>query len=183
MNGLIPFVVIWSTGFVLSEKAVKEVGINDLQDEYGPFNEKDIVKLLPLEAEQDDCRAAMFHRRAAQDAKKAAKQAKKKSAEPKESAEGDLIDEEIDDGTKKGKKRKSDSIEDQVSELAPNTSSQTAPTKKSSSERLVTSAMNAVKENEEKSAVYKSLFHKTNEKDRKDRDLFMTVAGLRYTLG
>jgi hypothetical protein len=44
MNGIHPFVVVWPTGHVLSEKALKEVGVPALQDEYGPFAEEDIIR-------------------------------------------------------------------------------------------------------------------------------------------
>jgi hypothetical protein len=43
-NGLHPFVAIWPTGWVLSEKAVRELGVGALQEEYGPFAEDDIIK-------------------------------------------------------------------------------------------------------------------------------------------
>lgn len=43
-NGLHPFVFIWSTGWVLAEKAVRELGIDALQEEYGPFVEDDIIR-------------------------------------------------------------------------------------------------------------------------------------------
>lgn len=50
-NGVVPFFFIWPTGFVLSEKAVKEMGMAALQEEYGPFSEDELVKLLPLEGD------------------------------------------------------------------------------------------------------------------------------------
>lgn len=209
LNGLQPFVVIWSTGYVLSEKAVKEVGIIALQEEYGPFVESDIIKLLPVEAEVDSLRAAMHHRRTAiEEAKKAAKITKKKptsqsnlqQSDNAQVAEENLAENEGGElmSSKKNKKRK---VHEETAEERPPSSSRdtrtdgdkpgsssslSAPvTKKptTSSGRLVSTAMEAVKDNETKSAVYKSLFHKGHEKDRKDRDLFMTVAGLRYTLG
>lgn len=48
-NGTFPFVFIWSTGYVLSEKALTEVGVSSLQEEYGPFTSDDVIKLLPIE--------------------------------------------------------------------------------------------------------------------------------------
>lgn len=44
MNGVHPFVVVWTTGHVLSEKALKEVGAGALQVEYGPFAEEDVIR-------------------------------------------------------------------------------------------------------------------------------------------
>ena len=53
----------------------------------------------------------------------------------------------------------------------------------SKSNSLVKSATTAIKAQEESSSVFKGLFHKDHEKDKHDRDLFMSVAGIRYTLG
>lgn len=63
-NGIFPFVVIWSTGKVLSEKAVREIGIEALQAEFGPFQSTDIIRLLPVtEDEIAASRSAMEARR------------------------------------------------------------------------------------------------------------------------
>ena len=67
-NGLVPFVVVWSTGHVLSEKAVKEIGSDSLQQEYGPFNiggvNTDIVRLLPCtDTENSSQRSQMTARK------------------------------------------------------------------------------------------------------------------------
>ncbi len=48
-NGTVPFVVIWSTGHVLSLKALKQMGGANLQEEYGPFVEDDVIPLLTVE--------------------------------------------------------------------------------------------------------------------------------------
>ena len=173
MNGLHPFVVIWSTGFILSEKAIREVGIDSLQEEYGPFSQTDIIKIIPLESEMDELREAMFYRREKQQKeKKSKKKSKTESTNDEGAFDNDHHGEELEEGDKKNKKRR---LEEP-----------TVPVKSGiaavASEKLVASALNVVKENEEKSDVYKSLFHKGS-KDRKDRDLFMTVAGIRYTLG
>ena len=47
-NGNLPFVFIWSTGYVLSERAIREIGIESLQGEYGPFHAIDIIKINPM---------------------------------------------------------------------------------------------------------------------------------------
>lgn len=62
-NGVIPFVVVWKTGYVLSEKAVKEMGISSLQGDYGPFTSNDLVKLLPLESDIGEIQESMKTRR------------------------------------------------------------------------------------------------------------------------
>jgi hypothetical protein len=175
LNGHHPFVAIWTTGFVLSEKAIKEVGIDSLQEEYGPFQASDLIRLLPLEHEVDDLRAAMHYRRqASKSSKKSSDGSKKKgSAEGTDGKEASSGGDDIS-----GKKRKSD----ETSSSNPATFTQAPKPKLSKTDKLVTTASSIVKEAGEKSEVYKNLFHKDNEKDRKDKDLFMTVAGLRYTL-
>ncbi|CAM9160563.1 unnamed protein product [Ectocarpus fasciculatus] len=45
-NGIHPFVCIWTSGWVLSEKAIREIGIAGLQGEYGPFVENDIIRFI-----------------------------------------------------------------------------------------------------------------------------------------
>ena len=45
MNGKNPFVVVRTTGWVLSERALKQVGLANLQGEYGPFVEDDCIKV------------------------------------------------------------------------------------------------------------------------------------------
>jgi len=62
-NGLQPFVAVWSTGYVLSEKAIREVGLEGLQEEYGPFTTDDLIKINPLEGDMDTIRAQMHRRR------------------------------------------------------------------------------------------------------------------------
>jgi len=177
-NGLQPFVAIWSTGYVLSEKAIKEVNIDGLQDEYGPFVQSDIVKLIPLESELEQQLQAMQERKALR--KQQQKAAKLATTHLNEEDDGNV---EVGGETRKkksssGKKRKHEQELAEESVMA-----RTTQKKISSAGVLVQSVTASVKEHEERSAVYKSLFHQDHEKDRTDKDLFMTVAGLRYTLG
>ncbi|RYG67408.1 hypothetical protein EON64_07505, partial [archaeon] len=62
-NGQQAFVAIWPSGLVLSDKAVKELGVEALQAEYGPFTELDLVRLVPPEQDMDAVRAHMHQRR------------------------------------------------------------------------------------------------------------------------
>lgn len=95
MNGRYPFVVLRRPGGgaagedtrvnVLSEKALKQVGLDALQAEYGPVTEADVIKLVPTDVERarmvanlDTARAA---ERAAKFDAKAAKKASKRKAE------------------------------------------------------------------------------------------------------
>lgn len=62
-NGALPFVVIWTTGHVLSEKAIREMGVDELQVEYGPFHPNDVVKLLPAQHEIEEIMATIESKR------------------------------------------------------------------------------------------------------------------------
>lgn len=168
-NGSHPFVVVWTTGKVLSEKAVREIGIDGLQAEYGPFTADDLVKLIPSEHEMNGVRAAMHRRR---ELKKASKKAK---------AAADGADTQAVTEERKSKKRTHGEIgDDSQREGDKRPSTQSASS--SATNNLVRKAAGSVEQAAQQSQVFKSLFHKDGEKDKKDRDLFMTVAGLRYTI-
>ena len=169
-GGLHPFLAIWSTGYVLSEKAVKEMGTEALQEEFGPFSAIDLVKLLPLESELDEQRALMHRRRELHKANK--KEKKDKKEKKHHDMEEDVAGAQDEPS---GKKRKTEDANPAASGLS----------KLSANGNVVQAAANNLKELEGKSEVFKSLFHKDSDKskDKKDRDLFMNVAGLRYTLG
>lgn len=163
-NGLYPFYVIWTTGWVISEKAIKELGIESLQSEYGPFTEQDMVRLIPQDIEMDAQRAAMHDRRAAAKASKKAHSKDKKD--------------NVENGDK-GKKRKKDIAEEEEEHGR----DEQLPQRTKLSSSLLEEVSKTVQEAQKGSEIYKNLFHKDGEKDRTDRDLFMTVAGIRYTLG
>ena len=63
---------------VISEKALKQVGIAALQDEYGPFDEEDVIKLVPSEEERECLVHKMQSRRDREMARKAEKKKTKK---------------------------------------------------------------------------------------------------------
>jgi hypothetical protein len=168
LNGIHPFVVIWSTGFVISEKAIKTLGFDGLQD-YGPFTEDDIIRLLPSTAEEIDNQVRkMVHRR------NNAKLLKKKTKE--ENKEVGLSD-EVDDNNKNKKRKHEEKDNDNKNNIP-----EKLTTKISHASNLVKSAADQIKQQESNSNVFKNLFHKDHEKDRHDKDLFMTVAGIRYNL-
>merc|ERR1712146_126217 len=45
MNGINPFVLIRSSGHVISKKAIDELGMDELQEDYGPFCEQDLIQI------------------------------------------------------------------------------------------------------------------------------------------
>mmetsp|Transcript_17404 Transcript_17404/g.29160 ORF Transcript_17404/g.29160 Transcript_17404/m.29160 type:complete len:309 (+) Transcript_17404:96-1022(+) len=170
-NGLYSFVVIWTTGHVLSEKALREIGMEGLQLEYGPFTEADVVALLPAEEELSSRRAAL---EAQAELAQKAKQEKKRSRN-KEKAEGGATmsgKEEADLGLSK-KARVKDSA------------GGAGPLALGAGSSVVAEAKSSVAASKSKSALYDKLFHKNPEQGGEklsDRDLFMSVAGIRYTL-
>lgn len=180
-NGLHPFVVLWTTGKVLSEKAVREIGIEGLQPEYGPFVAADVIKLIPLEHELNDMRATMHHKR---DAKKSSKRAARQALAGGESdnplREGTAADAE--ESKLSSKKRNIGEVQEESKSESVKKSAVSTSASFSSRESVVQKAIGSIEQNAQNSAVFKGLFHKDGEKDKKDRDLFMSVAGIRYTI-
>eukprot|EP01038_Epipyxis_sp_PR26KG_P016575 gene16575-22626_t len=183
-NGMHPFVVLWTTGYVLSEKCLREIGIENLQTEYGPFTELDIVRLVPPLEELCLQESRMKDRRiiSKQQKKRIDKDNRKASAIFLGNTGGDITD--IIEDEKVGmdqieKKHKKQKKTNEKSEIV------TLNNVKSNSfmNGSVKAATDFIKEQEAVSSVFKGLFHKDNEKDKHDRDLFMSVAGIRYTVG
>ncbi len=207
-NGLLPFDVIWTTGVVLSDKAVREIGIAGLQADYGPFQAEDIVRLLPVEGSEEavsqrdrllakrrnNKKESKANKRAHVEESTAATATSSSSAEVGNgtvTADGNNVNNNSSskDGThhhQHHKKHKHNAAED-TNATTSNGSSSAKPAKAktnlSSSSQMVKSASTAIADQTSSSTVYKGLFHKDHEKDKYDRDLFMSVAGLRYTLG
>ena len=166
-DGMHKFVAIWSTGFVLSERALLEIGIAGLQTEYGPFSPSDVVGLLPSDEE--------LHSRRAEVEARLEVQAKSKTKRRRMEAIDDVA--AVVDGPPNtagaGPRR-----------AAPSSSSThpLPPPQVKTSSALASSAKAAVAQHEEKSNVYKTLFHTDAEAKTSSRDLLMSVAGFRYTL-
>lgn len=156
-NGIIPFICIWTNGWVLSENAIKSIGIERLQSEYGPFTIDDIVKLIPCEDEIEEQFQMLIKRRTC------ALNEKKASKKRAITHEEDGIEVSI-----QGKKKKP--------------STRPLPVNTSRASSVVKVAQEAVERQEEASGVYKGLFHKDKEADKGARDLFAGVAGLRYSV-
>jgi len=170
-NGNHPFVAIWSTGYVLSEKALREVGFESLQIEYGPYKSTDVIKLIPLESELPLQIEEMIARR------------QRRSIEKSEKHASESIEKT---GKRKSKKEQDDGNDNRHKKAlidGDGSSLKVKSTKSISySNELVKSVATVVNDQQNTSRVYKSLFHKDKEKDKHDRDLFMSVAGIRYTV-
>ena len=193
-NGLHPFVVIWSTGFVVSEKAIREIGVDGLQQDYGPFLADDICHLIPNEDDSKTQKIEMENRREnALNIKNASKSGRRSKRAMENTAvtegnkpeddgiEGNIsIHKGIKDGERDIKKPKSSNND------ASKNFGAVSATGSAVSLTLATSvakkAIEAVESQEGKSKVFKELFHRGHEADKYDRDLFMSISGLRYTL-
>ena len=76
-DGSEPFVVVRTSGWLLAQKAISELGERALQDEYGPFTKEDLVAAAPDPDDVREASRALAEKRAAAKAKKkAAKRAK-----------------------------------------------------------------------------------------------------------
>jgi Rtf2 RING-finger len=196
LNGVHPFVVIWSTGFVLSEKAVREIGIDGLQQDYGPFGCDDIVHLVPKEDEIEAQKGQMDLRRenilTAKGVKKESKKSKRVSDIVNEvqvsltansaTATIDVRDQErcIKRTKNEFETRKSTGGDASRNFLV--ASSAGSAVSLTSATSVARKAQMCVESQETKSKVFKDLFHKGHEADKYDRDLFMSISGLRYSL-
>ena len=194
-NGILPFVVVWTTGFVLSEKALKEMGIERLQDEYGPFTAEDIVRLLPAEDEVPRQVELMESRR--MKLKKDKKLKKRTLVSENDSNSRVSTLENYEAIESKSETEPPSSLKKKIRHQSPalsqtvndKNSVQSHATNDNSNSKglsvissVVKNATHSISKREEVSSVFKSMFHKGKDGDLKDRDLFMSVAGLRYTI-
>lgn len=152
-NGMNPFFVIWTTGHVISGLALKSMGIDALQADFGPFGQDDLVKLIPLESELP----VIITKLQELIEKRQEKKAKKKRKHEELSDHGDPLP---NDTLKSSRKEKSISL----------------------AKSVVNNVSTIIDNQKSSSAVYSSLFHNDGDADKKDKDLFIAVAGLRYSL-
>ena len=201
MNGRYPFVVLRkkkksSTSSssssaeekpcvnVISEKALKQVGIAALQDEYGPFDEEDVIKLVPSEEERKFLVRAMQSRRDREMARKAEKKKTKKSAKrsvaevSSSSSDGAAS---ATGGNSSAKKEKSDI-------LANRKASKTSNVGDANAKRILASVMEEAQRNlaaqTEANGSYARMFHGAgSQKPGSAQHQFIIQAGKRGNLG
>ena len=174
LNGIHPFVVIWTTGWVLSEKAIRELGIDALQPEYGPFGVNDVIKLIPGEEEFVNQRTNMETRRESMKSEK-----KGDSKKNKRSTDSNNESNEH----KKVKKPENPYVASSSSAggSSSNGNGVASRSNLTAASSLAKQVVEAVAKQEESNTLFAGLFHHGREADKKDKDLFMTVAGLRYS--
>lgn len=79
LDGAKPFILLKTTGWVLSEAALNQVGAKNLQAEYGPFDVTDVIRLAPEDSDLPELKRALLAKRQIEDDdKKKRKQDKKK---------------------------------------------------------------------------------------------------------
>jgi len=199
-NGLQPFVVIWTSGHVLSEKAVREMGVEALQAEYGPFTMEDVVHLLPLDEDVAAQSAQMEARR--EKAKREKDKGKKKEKRKREGEEqleaavgeaggggyggggggGGGGEEKAMEAEERKARKAAKKEQKAAAAAAAAASSSSSSVNLSSASTLALEAGAAIKQQAAESSVFSNLFHTDKEGEKGNRDLFIGVSGIRYTL-
>jgi len=171
MNGKYPFFVHRPTGYVISEKAVKEVGGEAvlqtlLGKEEVTFNKEDLTLLAPDSGLQYDLMKQIKERRKkAKNAKKASKDAIAATAGQSSSSVGVELSSGLKE--KKEKKQKRKRADKEKSHV-----------KKG---KIVLDARKLLEADKSKNKVFASIFHEKAKK-MSGNDMMMTVGGQRYTL-
>lgn len=185
-NGIHPFVVIWSTGFVISEKAIREIGMDGLQQEYGPFNMQDVVHLIPSDHE---LKGQSNHMESRRENMKNGKKDGKKTKRDRESDVKNISNASSSSNIGGETSQKVEKSEKKLKTSNNNASMNFGSVSAAGSMVSLTSATNlarkaaeTVESQETRSKIFKDLFHKGHEADKHDRDLFMSIAGLRYSV-
>lgn len=155
-NGKQPFVVLFSCGCVLSERALKAVSTKECLVCGKSFEEQNVVTLL-LEDEQ-----YAANQKKLLEAKADEKRAKKNKKKAKE---------EKDDQKKHHKEKKSKRKAEHLGE-----------TKDARLSKIAKDASESISKAKEKSQVFASIFSKDKKEKASANDLLMTIAGMRYTL-
>ena len=204
---------------------MREIGVEGLQADYGPFSATDIIRLLPTEAELEEQIIRMnTNRQRSKSDKKASKKRKigEAGAFPLESlpsvishkneCDGGNADGHPSEGlplthstaiassldivsTQSADDKNSRSLTDSQPQKSkkPNLQAERKNTAKapvmeeatgklSVASSLCKDAEASIAKREAESNVFKSMFHKGGTSDKHDRDLFMSVAGIRYTI-
>eukprot|EP01036_Dinobryon_divergens_P025089 gene25090-33604_t len=193
MNGQLPFVIVWPTGHVLSEKAVREIGSAGLQAEYGPFSPADLVKLCPLEEEQPAQIEQMISRRALRDGRGSGAKRTHSDTKPVGLAPTSTATENQTEEARTEPKRVKKTITAAavsgplpvaaITAAATTTNSNSASVSNLRASASVVRSAAAAVAGQQSGQVFQKLFHSEQQQGKmSDRDLFMSVAGLRYSI-
>jgi hypothetical protein len=158
-NGKQPFVVLFSCGCVLSERALKAVDTHECLVCGKPFEETDVVTLRLDEEQYEQKQTALLELKTEE---KRAKKNKKKAEE----TDGDKPKHKKHHKDKKSK-RKAEHLGD---------------TGDAKLVKIAKDASESISKAKEKSQVFASIFSKDKEEKASANDLLMTIGGMRYTL-
>lgn len=145
-NGVIPFVLLWNNGKVLSEKATREMGEEALQEDYGPFDADDIIKLLPLEGDLVKRVEEMAARREKRGSRK-----KNKKSKSRVESDGDAVP-----------KKKARANGASTGSLGTNA--------------IVREVISETSTRKKGEGVYASLFHAESQAEKRKNDVFINLA-------
>ncbi|KAJ1448858.1 Rtf2 RING-finger-domain-containing protein [Pelagophyceae sp. CCMP2097] len=175
LDGSKAFVVVRTTGWLLSENAVKQLGHAAMQPEYGPFEKADLIRVAPEDYDQIvEMNKAMLDRRVSDKLKrKEAKKAKRDDV-PAVCDDGDGVEVDAEDGTaKKAKKEK---------RLAPPPPKRKASEAVTEAQRIVQLAKERTAADRHNSRTIDDIFHDDGGKKHDPKSLFITTASRRYNL-
>ncbi|KAG3096439.1 hypothetical protein PI124_g15845 [Phytophthora idaei] len=159
-NGKQPFVVLFTCGCVLSERAIKAVNTKECLVCGKPFEEQDVATLL-LDDEKYETKQKLLLELKADE--KRAKKNKKKAKEDKQ----DVKHEQKKHHKEKKSKRKAEHL---------------GETKDVRLVKIAKDANESISKAKEKSQVFASIFSKEKKEKASANDLLMTIGGMRYTL-
>ncbi|KAL4109207.1 hypothetical protein PRIC1_000910 [Phytophthora ramorum] len=157
-NGKQPFVVLFSCGCVLSERAIKAVQTRECLVCGEPFEEQDVVTLLLEEEQYQGTQKQLLDLKAEE--KKAMKKKRK---------------EEKEDGKREHKKHHKVKKRKRKAEHL----GETGDTRLV---KIAKDASESISKAKEKSQVFASIFSKDKKEKASANDLLMTIGGMRYTL-
>lgn len=167
-NGIYPFYVIWTTGLVISEKAVKVIGIDGLQQDYGSFVQEDLVRIIPCENELIAQKTSMDIRRdnlqkikndKSNKKDKKTKRVREVTEKSEENYSDNLIEKEKDD-RKEDKNSKKIKTNTNVTSNFGQEKMLGSAVSLTSATSLAKKAADSVELQENKSKIFKDLFHK-----------------------
>ncbi|GLD92988.1 hypothetical protein PINS_up001580 [Pythium insidiosum] len=170
-NGKQPFVVAWSCGCVVSDRATKQVQSKECLSCGKDVENGKLVALLLSEEDYDAAQRALLERKAEE--KRLKKEHKKSKKRSKEDGDGQDAAASSTGKEKESKRKKAKPSKTEASTLS-------APSSVSS---IAHEAAAAIEEAKQKNKVFASLFSKDKKDEKKSAgDLLMAVGGLRYTL-
>mmetsp|Transcript_14584 Transcript_14584/g.34410 ORF Transcript_14584/g.34410 Transcript_14584/m.34410 type:complete len:318 (-) Transcript_14584:168-1121(-) len=183
MNGRFPFVAIrrekgaggGGGGLVnvISDKALKEVGIADLQGEYGPFDADGIIKLVPTDEERAGMIAALAAKR---DMEKRAKADRKAEKKKRKAQAGDEAKEGVGRSAAAGGEAKKPKAATAAPKVA-------ATSTTSAAAKVVSEALAAQRNATVAANTYKGLFHGAgSQKPSSAQEQFIVQSGKRGLL-